>query len=108
MTTLNSSFNQRGYAYLTSTFYILNSLPQALAQATRLHVFLLMNTAHFYQLADIISFESWDKYIREEDELEDTYGITSIWITIRTFESIIQEIIDDATTDHVQTDQETD
>lgn len=54
-----------------------------------------MKTVQYYQLADLIKFESWDKLIQEEVELEDSYGIASIWLTIRTFESTIQEIIND-------------
>lgn len=88
MTTLKNTFTQRAYNYLTKIFPILTSLPDALAQAMWPYIFLQMMTVHFYQLVDLISFESWEKYIQEEAKLEDAYGIASIWKTIRTFESI--------------------
>lgn len=50
----------------------------------------------FYHLADLINLESREKYFEEEMELENLHCIFSIWTTLRTFESIIQGMIDDA------------
>lgn len=51
-------------------FYSLG-LAEAMAQDSRLHVFLQTKMANFYQLANLVSFESWEKYIQEEAELEE-------------------------------------
>lgn len=66
-----------------------------MAQMTRLHVFLQIKTMYFYQLVDLINFESW-VYIEEETRLKNLYDISSIWKTIKTFKSIVQDLIDDA------------
>lgn len=55
----------------------------------RLHVLFQMKTMYFYQLVDLTSFDSWEKYIQEEIELEDKYEIANIWTTIKTFKSIV-------------------
>lgn len=62
---------------------------------------------HFYQLANLISLESWENYFEEEAKLENLYGISSIWTTIITFKSIVQGMVDDAISESTMVEQMT-
>lgn len=92
---LKNSFHQKAQTYLLSNFPILSSLSSAMAQAMRLHTFLQTKTSHFYQIADMVKIESWEKLMKEEAELEGEFKIASIWTSLKSFDSIFQEIITD-------------
>lgn len=92
MSILLASFKQKTHSFLLKTFSVLENLVRYLPRQYASTFFTL--TTHFYHVADLIELESWDKYVNEEMELENQYGISSIWMTIRTFESIIQDLID--------------
>lgn len=41
----------------------------------------------------MVELDSWEKFIDEETEQENMYGIANIWSTIRNFEEILYDMI---------------
>lgn len=54
MNIILSSFHAKGKNFILTLFPILQSLPDTLAKAERLHIFLQLKTTHFYQVKDFV------------------------------------------------------